>query len=125
MTRSESINQATPILSSRGVYIIRNIVNGMKYVGSTRHTFFYRFGQHLKDLELRRHHNFLLQRDYNNVGMSGFELDVLEECDASACVEREQFWINELKPEYNIRNNQKSGAPLGYRIRIREKMNLR
>ena len=35
-------------------------------------------------------------------GYSGFKLEILEYCDPSKCIEREQYYIDRLKPEYNI-----------------------
>lgn len=35
-------------------------------------------------------------------GYSNFSLKILEYCEPSKCVEREQYYIDLLKPEYNI-----------------------
>lgn len=35
-------------------------------------------------------------------GYSGFRLDILEYCDKDKVIEREQYYIDLMKPEYNI-----------------------
>lgn len=50
-------------------------------------------------------------------GYSNFSLEILEYCKPEVAIEREQFYINLLKPEYNIL--QVAGSPLG-RMRTKE-----
>jgi group I intron endonuclease len=35
-------------------------------------------------------------------GYSNFSIDILEYCELNVLIEREQYYINHLKPEYNI-----------------------
>lgn len=35
-------------------------------------------------------------------GYSGFKLEILEYCEPSKCIEREQYYLDLLNPEYNI-----------------------
>lgn len=35
-------------------------------------------------------------------GYSEFKLEILEFCDADVLISREQYYIDELKPEFNI-----------------------
>lgn len=46
-------------------------------------------------------------------GYSGFRLEILEECSVDILIQREQFYFDKFKPEYNILNT--AGSPLGYR----------
>ena len=46
-------------------------------------------------------------------GYYNFRLDILEYCAPEECIEREQFYIDALKPEYNILNIADSS--LGYK----------
>jgi len=46
-------------------------------------------------------------------GHSKFTLEILEYCDSDKCLEREQYYIDLLKPEYNIL--QKAGSSLGFK----------
>ncbi len=85
-----------------GVYVIRNGVTGKMYVGSAvdiarrlaRHRYRLRTGQHPS-----RH----LSASWKKYGEDVFEFVTLEVCDVSKLLEREQYWIDELKPEYNKR----------------------
>ena len=46
-------------------------------------------------------------------GYSNFSLEILEYCTASLCIDREQYYLDLLQPEYNIL--KKAGSSLGYR----------
>jgi len=46
-------------------------------------------------------------------GYSKFSLHILEVCDKSKCIEREQYYIDLLNPEYNIL--KLAGSSLGYK----------
>lgn len=46
-------------------------------------------------------------------GYSGFRLDILEYCDPELVLEREQYYLDLLQPEYNILKI--AGSTLGYR----------
>jgi group I intron endonuclease len=46
-------------------------------------------------------------------GYSSFSLEILEYCERSLAVSREQYYIDSLTPEYNIL--KKAGSSLGYR----------
>lgn len=41
-------------------------------------------------------------------GYSNFSLEILEYCEPAKCIEREGFYLNMLKPEYNISQNPSS-----------------
>jgi group I intron endonuclease len=55
-----------------------------------------------------RINNSLLKYGYNN-----FSLDILEYCEPSMLIKREQYYIDVLKPKYNIL--KKAGSSLGYK----------
>ena len=44
-------------------------------------------------------------------GYYNFKLEILEYCEPSKCLEREQYYLDLLKPEYNILKT--AGSPLG------------
>lgn len=46
-------------------------------------------------------------------GYSKFNLEIIEYCEPEKCIEREQYYLDNLKPEYNIL--LKAGSPLGYK----------
>lgn len=81
-----------------GIYKIVNTKNGKFYIGSTKNLE-QRWKKHLKDLSRTRHCNIHLQRSYNKHG-NVFKFEILEY--TIDLFNRERYWIDELKPEYNI-----------------------
>lgn len=81
------------------IYKIENTVNGKLYIGSTKN-FESRKNIHLRQLRSGTHHNIHLLRAFIKYGEEKFVFSILEECEL--LFEREQYWINILKPEYNI-----------------------
>lgn len=84
-----------------GIYYIRNINNNKIYIGSTQN-FKNRFSKHRSQLKNNRHHNILLQNAYNKYGIESFNYIILELCDIDSLLIREQYWLDNLNPEYNI-----------------------
>ena len=85
-----------------GVYKIRNIVNNKCYIGSTTGTLKNRCITHRCNLRYNRHTNQHLQNSWNKYGEDGFEFSLVELCQPNQCFDREQYYIDILKPEYNI-----------------------
>lgn len=81
-------------MDKSGIYIIRNLVNGKVYVGSSV-DLCRRKEQHLSDLRRGSHINAHLQRAYNHYGLESFEFEVLEQVeDTTSLIAREQHWID-------------------------------
>ena len=79
------------------VYQIRNLANGRFYIGSTNDVK-HRMGQHFSRNKL---HTKLFADDIAKYGRNGFEVVILEECGLKELREREAYYIELLKPEYN------------------------
>lgn len=99
-----------------GVYLISNNVNGKCYVGSTVHLD-QRRREHFSRLVNNKHINAHLQNAYNKYGREAFDFEILETIDIDdnikdKLLKREQFWIDNLKPEYNVL--LVAGSNLGY-----------
>lgn len=99
-----------------GVYLISNNVNGKCYVGSTIHLD-QRRREHFSRLANNKHINAHLQNAYNKYGREAFDFEILETIDIDdnikdKLLKREQFWIDNLKPEYNVL--LVAGSNLGY-----------
>lgn len=92
-----------------GVYIIKNKINNHFYIGSASNIT-KRFCAHRRLLIKNMHHNIHLQRACNKYGLENFEFIILEECMEIDKLDREQYYINTLKPEYNI--SKSSYAPM-------------
>lgn len=96
-------------LNSFGVYSITNVVNGQRYIGSTAISFAKRWGTHLKLLKQSKNSTHL-QHAWDKYGKQSFQFRILEIVkNSSLVVGREQYWIDNLKPQYNI--CQEAGFP--------------
>ncbi len=83
-----------------GIYKIVNTRNGKIYIGSSV-KLKYRFYSHNRELKLNSHRNKILQRIYNKYG-NVFKFEMIEYCKREKLIEREQYWMNKLNPEYNL-----------------------
>jgi len=61
-----------------------------------------RWIRHLSDLKLNKHHSIKLQRHYNKYGQSDLIFIIIELCFPEFLTAREQYYINKLKPYFNI-----------------------
>ena len=98
-----------------GVYLFRNSVNGKTYIGSSinlvgrlRNYFSLYFLEKAINNTRMPIYNALLKYGY-----SRFNLEILEYCEPSEAVLREQYYLDLLKPEYNIL--KKAGSLLGFK----------
>lgn len=92
-----------------GVYRWINLLTGKSYVGSSvnlRKRFYDYYN--LSHLEKRKNNSIIYSTLLKN-GYSNFKLEILEYCDRLIVRERENYYINLLKPEYNILNNEGVG----------------
>lgn len=85
-----------------GIYCLRNLLTGWRYIGSSGHDLNLRRLYHVGTLRRRVHKNPRLQHDADVFGLDVFDFVVLEECHPNKCIAREQFWMDFLRPEYNI-----------------------
>lgn len=86
-----------------GIYGIRSRRSGRLYVGSSGHIQ-KRWGQHRTSLRAGSG-SLLLQRVFNKRGLADLEFFLIERvpnATRALLLEREQFWIDELRPAYNV-----------------------
>jgi group I intron endonuclease len=95
-----------------GIYCFTCLTNGKKYVGSSVNLG-RRFSQYFNANYLKRHTDMLISRALLKYGYSNFNLEILEYCDSSELLTREQYYFDLLNPEYNILKNAYSS--LGYK----------
>ena len=93
-----------------GVYKITNISSGSSYVGSSKRLK-HRIGQHISNYRGGYGESKMLQEDWNIFGESSFKFEVIELC--KDYKEREQFYIDLIKPVYNTYLSAHS--PLGHK----------
>lgn len=100
------MQQITKNLEVSGIYIITNIINGKRYIGSSK-SIRKRLWKHRSLLRHNKHENEHFQNAWNKYGEDKFVYSVLEECDIDCLLDREQYYIDTLKPEYNIDTSTK------------------
>jgi group I intron endonuclease len=104
--------EAQPATPVSGVYEIRNLSTGKRYVGSAVDTA-QRWREHRWGLRADRHGNRHLQASWKKHGEDVFVFAILEVCGPAYLIVREQAAIDRLKPEFNI--CQTAGSTLGRR----------
>jgi group I intron endonuclease len=107
-------------MNKPGVYEIRRVGTDQCYVGSTSNLRRRRTA-HLRQLKAGDHHAARLQNSWNKYGAEAFEFKVLELVDAegneelrAALMQREQVWIDRLKPCFN--SSPVAGSTLGFKM---------
>ena len=84
-----------------GIYCILNKNNNKKYIGSSKNLY-NRLMKHRSLLRNNKHENVLLQNTWNKHSEEFFECFILEYVEEALLQEREQFYINSFKSEYNL-----------------------
>jgi group I intron endonuclease len=87
-----------------GIYCILNIVNNKIYIGSSKNLQ-ERLTNHKIMLKNNKHYNNILQNSYNKYGEHNFIYNILEFCNIKDLIKKEQKFISNLDPYYNIIKN--------------------
>jgi group I intron endonuclease len=103
----------TKITSASGIYLLQSIHNGKRYVGSAVCFKIRQYG-HFYKLRKNKHSNRHLQNHYNKYGESDLAFSILELCPKENLIEREQHYIDTLKPEFNL--SPTAGSTLGVQM---------
>lgn len=83
------------------VYMWTNRLTGKRYIGSAQNLK-RRLLQYFNVSHIARDLSMFIHRALLKYGYSNFSLTILEYCDLDVLLEREQHYIDSLKPEYNI-----------------------
>lgn len=110
-----------PVPAASGVYQIKNTISRKSYIGSTV-KLSNRRNIHVRDLNKNRHHSKHLQSAWHKYGESAFEFIVLEMVVPEELIEREQFFIDMLLPEYNT--SPTAGSPRGVKHTLEARRNM-
>ena len=86
-----------------GVYKITNTVTGDFYIGSSKNVK-RRWVEHKSHSVWKKHPNNPMYKDMKKYGLDYFEFQVLAEVEIEQLKEKEQQFIEELKPIYNDKN---------------------
>lgn len=97
-----------------GIYKIKNIITNDCYIGSAAYTFNKRWNTHKHQLKNNKHHSIILQRAWNKYGENNFIFEIIETCNPSECLLKEQYYLDTLQPKYNI--NLNANSPLGRKL---------
>ena len=94
-----------------GIYRWINNLNGKTYIGSSNNLSvrFYTY----YSLRYLAKSNRPMERALLKYGFSNFSLEILEYCTLDNLLEREQYYLDNLKPDYNI--VEIAGSTLGYK----------
>lgn len=114
-----------------GIYFIKNIVNGNRYIGSAINIKG-RWAAHKHELRKGIHRNSHVQRAWNLYGEESFLFEVVEFVkEKGDLLSREQFYLDKFLPEYNIskiagsllgmRHSEEARAKIGDAVRGRPK----
>lgn len=95
-------------MTQSGIYKIENIETKKFYIGSSCHLSSRKTG-HLCNLRANKHPNPILQANYNKYGEAKLCFSIVEECSKEILIEREQYYIDALGPEFNC--NLEAGKP--------------
>lgn len=96
-----------------GIYRWVHIESGKTYIGSASNLSA-RFKQYFNYNHISYpKRNLRIYKALLKYGYSEFRLEILEYCDISVLLQREQFYFDKLNPEYNILKI--AGSPLGYK----------
>lgn len=106
-----------------GIYRWINKETGKSYVGSSanlskRFNQYYNYN-HIADTK----RNMRIDRALLKYGYSKFKLEILEYCEISNLIEREQYYLDILKPEYNIL--LRAGSSLGFKHSEKTKLYMK
>jgi hypothetical protein len=98
-------------LNKTGVYRWTNKINGKTYVGSAINLG-KRLGNYYSYIIISKEKR-TISRALLKHGYSNFEFEILEYCKINNVIEREQYYLDLLKPEYNILKI--AGSSFGYK----------
>ena len=84
-----------------GIYKITNTVTGEFYVGSSKNVE-RRWQEHKCPGAIKKNPNSRMYQDMKRLGTDAFTFEVLETCEPLSLFEREKYWIETLKPTYNV-----------------------
>jgi group I intron endonuclease len=94
-----------------GIYKLINKITEDFYIGPASRIgksnslsgFYVRFDKHKRQLNNNSHYNRFLQNSWNKYGEKNFEFEILATCPPEYCIKLEQWFLDNLKPTFNIR----------------------
>jgi predicted GIY-YIG superfamily endonuclease len=90
---------AKDLRGKSGIYMIS--CNKRFYIGSSK-SLYDRLLEHRLKLTGNYHSNDFMQKAFNKYGITKFEYEILEFCNPDERIKREKYYIDSLKPEFNL-----------------------
>lgn len=95
------MSSSSDIPAVSGIYRIVCTITGKFYIGSTTNLQ-RRYREHFNELCRRVHCNRKLQNAWDKHGPEAFAFEIIEFVLPPFLLEREQYWIDKLKPSFNL-----------------------
>lgn len=106
------ISKKNEIPNVSGIYVLRNTKNGKIYVGRSIHIKT-RLKEHFQP-DFEKYNGKKLANAKKKYGIDSFEFAIIEYCDESVLLEREEYYLNALSPfgdcGYNLRASKDSSV---------------
>ena len=85
-----------------GIYKITNLCNEKCYIGQSRNVY-KRWSNHKRVAQDEREkgYNYPLYAAFRKYGLHNFKFEIIEECSSEELDNKEIYWIDYFKPEYN------------------------
>ena len=96
-----------------GIYCWLNTLNGKYYIGSAKDLAIRLSKYYNKNFLTSPNQNMIIYKSLLKNGYSNFTLYILKYCEIPRLLEQEQYFLDNLKPEYNIL--KKAGSSLGFK----------
>jgi group I intron endonuclease len=105
------------------IYKITNTVNNKIYIGSA-FNYRKRVTLHKHLLRNNKHRNKHIQASWNKHKEESFIFEIIEECSKEILIEREQYYLDSLNPQYNIRKIAENNSGLKVSEETKKKISM-
>lgn len=106
--RIYTINTIKELKGIAGIYKLSFYPSSHFYIGSSNNLY-NRFKYHISRLRRNIHDNGALRNACNKYSIDKLQINILEVCPVDILIEREQYYIDTLHPNYNIAKSAKGG----------------
>lgn len=96
------------VTNKAGIYMFTNKVNKKSYIGKSKNLCKRLYDYYWLAISDQMFSHSNMQRAFGRFGASNFKLTIIENCEEAILSEREQFYIDILKPQYNVRTTVKA-----------------